>query len=83
MPKLRCLQHYDNAPYGLHYKPGQVFEASPELRLWLSTDAPGIFEDYAPEAAKEVKEVAAPPRDKAVKRAPRTKAARSKQDEND
>jgi hypothetical protein len=53
---------------GLRYEAGEVFNATAEQRRFLMSDAPGSFEDYIE------KEVKSPPKDKAVKKAPSTKA---------
>jgi len=71
--KLRCIQRYENVPYGWHFRPGSVFEVTEDERTFLMNDAPGCFEDYAP----EVKEVKEPAEDKAVKSPPRSKTQRS------
>ena len=62
--KLKCLQRYVNAPRGLVFEEGQIFDTNYALRHFLLTDAPGCFELYEPEKA-----IKSPPRDKAVKSA--------------
>lgn len=71
--KLITLGAYDNAPRGLHYQPGQEFEADDALYLFLMADAPGCFEPAedrpAPVATAALD---APPADKML-RAPKVK----------
>jgi len=74
--KLKVVRRYASAQ--AVYEAGAVIDVDEDFGAWLQRDAPECFEPFAP----EVKEVAAPPKDKAVRRAPRTKAARSKKDEN-
>jgi hypothetical protein len=55
------------------YEPGAIVEVTDEERRFYLADSPDSFEDYAEPKAKELPE---PPKDKAVKRAPRTKSAK-------
>jgi hypothetical protein len=61
------------------YQAEDVFEASPELWLFLQSDSPGTFE----RVEEKAKEVAAPPVDKAVKSPPRSKATRRRRSKTD
>jgi hypothetical protein len=63
--KLKCLQRYVNAPRGLVFEEGQIFDTNYALRHFLLIDAPGCFEPYE----SEEKAIKTPPRDKAVKSA--------------
>jgi hypothetical protein len=63
--KLRALSTYVNGPRNLAYTPGQEFDASDELFLFLMVDAPGSFEDVD---TPKVKALDKPPVDKAVKK---------------
>jgi hypothetical protein len=74
--KLRCKRPYANRE--MVYRAGDVFEASPGLWLFLQSDSPGTFE-----LVEEVKEVAEPPQDKAVKRPARSKATRRRRSKTD
>jgi len=78
MPKLRVTSEYLNRGLNVYYQPGAIVEVTEEERRFYLADSPGSFEDYAELEHKEVQE---PPVDKAVKRAPRTKRARSKANE--
>lgn len=69
--KLIAQGEYRNDPRQLHYRPGERFDASDALYLFLMTDAPGVFV-IAPEYTEEAKAVDAPPADKMVK-SPRAK----------
>lgn len=69
MGTLRAKTEYRNGPRGLHYKPGQEFDADDALYLFLMADAPGCFEPVQDAPAKaEPKAVDAPPADKMVRR---------------
>ena len=74
MPKMKCVSRYANPPRNWYFRPGDVFEVTQEERRYLMNDAPGVFEDYAP----EVKEIEEPAEDKAVKSPPSSKAARQR-----
>lgn len=64
--RLISRDEYSLPPRGLHYKRGEVFEASDELMLFLMADAPENFSVYVePEPAKAVD---APAVDKMVRR---------------
>ena len=63
--KLRCVGKYANDARNLRFAAGDVFEPDEKLAAFLLVDAPGCFE--------EVKAIEAPPKDKAVKRAPEDK----------
>ncbi len=65
--RLQALGRYVNEPRGLAFDAGTVFEADEALAAYLLADAPGTFEP-----APEAKQVAGPPRDKAIK-APQNK----------
>ena len=62
--RLLALGRYVNEPRGLAFDKGVTFEADEALAAFLLADAPGTFEP-----APEAKQVAAPPRDKAIKTA--------------
>lgn len=69
MTRLRCVGRYVNDPRGIAYNVGETFDADPVLLAFLMADAPGCFEP----AATASKAVAAPPADKAIKMADKTK----------
>ena len=66
--KLYVLNDYKNRQ--LSYSAGQEIEVDPEMASFLLADAPGCFSDEPPVIEKALDE---PPKDKAVKRAPRKK----------
>ncbi len=68
--KLISRDEYSLPPRGLHYKRGEVFEASDELMLFLMADAP---ENFAVYVEPEVKAVDAPVADKMVSEPPANK----------
>ncbi len=72
--KLRCLAGYENRPRGLQFEPG-VIEVETVTATFLLNDAPGTFEIVSDEP--QTREVAAPARTTAIKRAPRTKTFNS------
>ena len=63
--KLRCVLGYRNDAQGLVYEAGQVFEAEPQLRMFLMSDAPGCFE-VVREPRARTRRKAAKPRNKAI-----------------
>lgn len=63
--KLRALATYTNGPRNLAYVPGQEFDASDDLYLFLMADAPGSFEEVTEQPKKALEK---PPADKAVKK---------------
>lgn len=65
--KLRCTSNYRNEPRGLAFEAGQVFDAEPQLRLFLMADAPGCFEPAPEEPEPE------PPVARAVRKPARHK----------
>lgn len=67
MITLKVLENY--AVHGHDYRAGQVIEVDEKTARWLKADAPGVFVDYQPED----KAPEAPPVDKMIKRARRTK----------
>ena len=65
MIKLRCVGNYANDARNLRFAVGDVFDAEEPMAQYLMVDAPGCFVEH--------KAVEAPPKDKAVKRAPEDK----------
>jgi len=64
--KLRCVLGYRNEAQGLVYEAGQVFEAEPQLRMFLMSDAPGCFEVVRARAKRKPRRRAARAQNKAV-----------------
>lgn len=64
--KLRANSEYVNGPRGLHYRPGDIFEPSDALYLFLMVDAPGVFDVVTPLAP--TKSVDAPAKDKMLRK---------------
>jgi hypothetical protein len=60
--KLKVVEDYHGR---VEYTAGQVIDVTPEMALWLRTDAPGCFSVVVEEA----KEIPAPPKDKMVHKA--------------
>ena len=52
MKRLKALGNYQNLAKGLQYKAGEIFDVSDVVAMYLKADAPGLFEDYVPEASK-------------------------------
>ena len=71
---LYVTSDYRNATE--HFKNGQVIEVSPDKAEFLLRDSPGSFSLDKPEPDKEEKALDEPVKDKAVKSAPRRKAAK-------
>ena len=69
---LYVIEDYANAKE--RYKKGDVIEVSPAKAAWLQNDSPSAFSETKP----EVKEVKAPPKDKAVKRSTTRRKAPAK-----
>jgi hypothetical protein len=67
MMKLYVLNDYKNRQ--LSYQAGDEIEVDPDVAAYLVADAPGSFAYEPP-----IKGLDEPPKDKAVKRAPRKKA---------
>jgi hypothetical protein len=65
---LECVRRYANAREV--YELGTVFETDDEHGAWLMRDDPLAFQ--------VVKEITAPPQDKAIKSPPRSKSVRRK-----
>ena len=64
--KLIAVGEYTNGPRGLHYQPGETFDATDAEYLFLMADAPGCFEAHVePEPAG--KALDAPPADKMMR----------------
>lgn len=64
--KLIARSEYVNGPRGLHYRPGETFDATDAEYLFLMADAPGCFEAYV-EVEPEGKAIDAPPADKMLR----------------
>jgi len=67
--KLWCLGEYHNGARNLHFEAGEI-EVADDVAAFLLADAP---ENFATNGPVEEKSPDAPPRDKAVKKAPRKK----------
>lgn len=80
MPKLRVKSQYLNRGLNVYYEPGAIVEVTEDERRFYLADSPGSFEDITEPTAKELPE---PPKDKAIKRAPRSKRVRGRSEPNE